>query len=235
LYIPNFLDQSDLTPLWQDIDLVVEAFSDSLGLSKDSRTTQDQRDRSLLKILKKRPDLQSVLYDRLQMMPRLLAFAAQPKILEISQQVLGTHRIGVWPRMQLRFDKQHDEKNLIGWHTDYLYNQGTSDSVTFWIPIVNVTSLMGMLLFARGTHKNSHLNFVKRDNGRRFHYDLEEDTLKTLDIFSHEKYNAGDLILFHSQLAHSGQINEDPDRARLTILFRMQNLNNLEAFQSDSI
>ena len=48
------------------------------------------------------------------------------------------------------------------------------------------------------------------------------------DIFVPENLNAGDLILFHDLAIHTGQMNKDDARARITALFRMQNLNKLE-------
>ncbi len=234
LFIPGFFSTEDLAPLQDDLDRLICAFSQGIGLPEDKLAPEnaEERDRLLVRMLRQRPELQPVLYDRLQMMPSLLALPSHPKVLGLSQEVLGVEEVGVWPRVQLRFDRMNDEKNLIGWHTDHLYNQGTEHSYTFWIPIVPISREMGLLLFARNSHTRNDLHFTQTKGERRFHYDLDEETLSALDIFSHEYYSPGDLVLFHSRFVHSGQLNEHPDRARLTVLFRMQDLNQLEVFQS---
>lgn len=230
LYIPNFLDASELQELWADLDELTKAFYSGVQCPTES-CKADQRDRPLVSIVNAKQSIRPVLYDRLQAMPSLLALPAHPKVRAIATTVLGTQQVGVWPRVQLRFDTLSDEKNLIAWHHDYLYNKGTRDSYTFWIPLVSITPDMGLLQFAAQSHlRADQVEFTKAEHGRRFDCDLDESTLKSFDIFSHEKYEAGDLVLFHSKFIHSGQLNANPQRARLTALFRMQDLGTLEAF-----
>ncbi len=232
LHIPNFFNGSDLEPIWEDIDELTSAFARRLN-QKTEGCLSDQRDRPLVSIANAHPAIRPVMYDRLQAMPSLLAMPAHPKVRELSRAILGTRQIGVWPRVQLRFDTLSDDKNLIAWHHDYIYNKGTQHSYTFWMPLVSITPDMGLLQFAANSHHRAdEVEFVKVENGRRFDYDLDEKTLKSFDVFSHDKYQAGDLVLFHSKFIHSGQLNSNPHRARLTALFRMQDLSKLEAFDA---
>jgi hypothetical protein len=230
LYLPNFFTHEDMRDIWSDLDGLTDAFCEGVGCTSTPCDGQE-RDRRLVAIVKAKPEIQSSLYDRLQAMPSLLSIPSHPKVVQLARAALRSERLGVWPRVQLRFDGQSDQKNLIAWHHDYLYNGGTEHSYTFWMPLVSITKRMGMLLFAERSHVRDDIQFVRTDVGRRFDYDLDENLLRQFNILSHDSYQAGDLVLFHSKCIHSGQINSEPDRARLTVLFRMQDVGTLEIFK----
>jgi hypothetical protein len=232
--IRNFFPQPELLAYWNAIDLLAEAFAKGIGLhlSEFDDLLPDERDRKFVRIIKNRPDLQPVLYDRLQMIPELLALPSHQRFQKLAQELLKTKSIGVWPRMQVRLDLCGDEKNVIRWHHDYLYNKGTSNSYTFWMPMVSITKEMGTLLLAERSHKLKLRDeiFERVEVNRRFLYNLKEETLKQLEYWQPESFSAGDLVIFHSLLVHSGMLNTMQDRARMTVLFRMQNLEKLEAY-----
>jgi len=234
LIIENFFHKSELQSCWDGIDSLAKSFAKRIGLdlNKFDGLIPEERDRMLVLILKERPDLQSLIYNRLQMIPSLLALPSHKKFKELSTILLQTSSYGVWPRLQVRLDLYNDEKNVIGWHHDYLYNKGTKSSYTFWMPLVSITKEMGTLLLAEQSHKLDleDLKFEPIDNQRRFVFSLNPETLKNLELFQKESFSAGDLVIFHSMLIHSGMLNTLEDRARLTVLFRMQNLEKLEGF-----
>lgn len=231
LLLHGFFSDADLGPIWRDIDHLVEAFCRQAELpcpAVDAR----QRDRRVAGIINQRPDLQSDLYERLQQLPALLALANHPKIRALAETILTTEKIGVWPRIQMRMDLYQDEFNRIAWHTDYMYNQGTDDSFTFWMPLVNVEPDMGLLRIApRSHHIADQFEFCKIDSTNRFAYTLKDEDVNCLEIETPQSDRAGDLVVFHSKVIHCGAINFNPHRARLTALFRMQNLNSLEVFR----
>lgn len=234
IIIRNFFSQSELLACWNAIDILAEAFARGIGLNlrEFDDVLPDERDRMFACIIKKRPDLQPVLYDRLQMIPELLALPSHQRFQKLAKEVLKTKSIGVWPRMQVRLDLCGDEKNVIRWHHDYLYNKGTSDSYAFWMPMVSITKEMGTLLLANRSHKLELRDemFERVEVNRRFVFNLKEEILKQLEYWQPENFSAGDLVIFHSLLVHSGMLNTMQDRARMTVLFRMQNLETLEAY-----
>jgi hypothetical protein len=173
--------------------------------------------------------MQSVLYDRLQQMPALLSLPSHPRFLETARKLLDTKYVGVWPRVQQRFDRFGDGANLIKWHHDYLYNGGTRSSFTFWMPVVDITPEMGLLKIVPGSHLRDDFRFVKESNGQRFSFTLEGDVVQNLETVAPE-VRAGDCVIFHSLSVHTGSPVTIPGRARLTVLFRMQDLTRLEAF-----
>ena len=229
LVIRNFFDTQDLVPLWEDLHRLASAFCQ--GLCIDVETVDpSESDRLIVNIINHRPQLQPVLYDRLQNVPSLLAIPSHPKVRRLAQHLLGTDRYGIWPRMQIRMDRYEDRRNLIEWHHDYLYNQGTKHSYTLWMPLVNFENAMGVLLIAKRSHKLGNVNFIKTQGPNRFDYTLSKEVVAGLDIVSPDCYRAGDLVVFHSLVLHSGTINTLAHRARLTALFRIQDLSTLEAF-----
>lgn len=176
------------------------------------------------------PKTRSLVYNRLQQMPSLLAVPSSKNILEIASILLAqkTEFIGVWPRVQLRFDLPFVEETEILWHTDYLYNKGTKHSVTFWIPLTNYSSDMGGICYIPKSHKEiSDYDFTLNMTSKSNHnYDLTPNQLSNKTIFNVVgKENQG--ILFDSQLVHSGVLNRG-QLPRATILFRMQDLKTLE-------
>lgn len=228
LLIKNFFSKEDLTPLMDEMTNLAIAF----GMAKNKIDSYREIDELFVDIIKNNHKLKPFIYDRLQLMPQLLKIPSNDKIQNLSKTILKTNGIGVWPRMQLRLDLANDSKNLIEWHTDYLYNRGTSDSYTFWIPLVSINKDMGPIKMVSGSHKKEY-SFVLSTEERRHAFTLETAEKQKLKITQIDQFNAGDLIVFHSKFLHSGEINRVENRARLVCVFRMQNINKLEILSGD--
>ena len=222
----GYLSNDLLESIENDVFDVVAGVSASVNLGAASQVVPGEVDRAVVAAIKRRPGLQPVIYDRLQQMPNLLASPARSEFQSLAQELLGTKRIGVWPRTQLRMDLPGDQRNLIRWHNDYMYNKGTTESYTFWFPLADLTDEMGPLKFALGSHKLK-LDVIETSGPERFNFDLAETVVEKLDVVT-PQVKRGDLVVFHSLLWHTGQINKTVDRARLSGLFRLQNLNRLE-------
>jgi len=229
--IRNFFDATELKPVYDDIKGLAQAFYSHTSLPMPS-VPDTELDRPLVDLLKTNPKLQSTLYDRLQQMPANLALPSSSKIRQLAGLLFGNHPYGVWPRLQVRFDLYQDIKNVIEWHHDYLYNQGTKHSWTLWMPLVNIQPEMGLLRIAPRTHTvETPFEFTKTGGVNRFDYTLDQSIVDKLEIVMPDHYNAGDLVIFHSLVVHAGAVNQDHDRARLVTLYRIQDLTTLEAFE----
>jgi hypothetical protein len=230
--IRGFFTEADLKPLWADVRNLAIAFASSNGVGLDE-VSDNEVDRLLVSFLKERPQLQGVLYDRLQQTPANLATPGHEKFRDMARKLFNTEAYGIWPRMQVRLDLYQDKKNVIEWHHDYLYNQGTKNSWTAWMPLVDISEGMGLLRIAPGTHSvPTPFEFTKTGGVNRFDYTLDPEVVAGLNLVRPDFYNAGDLVLFHSLVIHAGAENQTLDRARLVQLFRLQNLNDLEAFET---
>ncbi|MFN3145303.1 MAG: phytanoyl-CoA dioxygenase family protein [Paracoccaceae bacterium] len=232
--IRGFFSPDDLRPIWTDLANLVTAFARANGITLDD-VPDGQIDRQLVTLLQERPDLQGTLYDRLQLAPGILSTPSHAKFRDLASRLFSTDAFGVWPRVQVRLDLFKDVKNVIEWHHDYLYNQGTKSSWTVWMPLVDISTDMGQLSIAPGTHRvEIPFEFIRTGGGNRFDYTLDAETVSGLDLVRPEGYRAGDLVLFHSMVVHAGAENRTKDRARLVQLFRMQNVNDLEAFETSA-
>ncbi|WP_395731774.1 phytanoyl-CoA dioxygenase family protein [Prosthecobacter sp.] len=226
--VRGFLTPENLLNIHAELRLLADAVGARIGVSS-AGIPDSEIDRPFVEIVKRRPDWQSILYQRLQQLPSIISACSLPQVREMSQSLLKTTAISVWPRVQVRLDLFEDSKNHIRWHHDYLYNRGTQDSFTFWIPLSNVDASMGLLQIAKGSHITADsFHFEKSSDVNKFDYTLSQDQVDRLDIVVPQSYQAGDLAVFHSKTIHSGALNQNPDRARLTLLFRLQNLHTLE-------
>lgn len=231
-YYEKLLTSDEVNELRMDLAGVADAFERGLGLAA-TVCDEAEIDRRLVSIVLQRPDIQGALYDRMQQMPSLLRLPSNAKIQALARELLKSEHLGVWPRVQLRFDRKGDTANLIMWHHDYIYNGGTSSSVTFWIPLVDVTAQMGLLKIAPGSHLNGKFEFLKEGAGRKFSYTLPDDVVSNLTTMSPE-VDAGDCVAFHSLTVHTGTPVLIDGRARLTALFRIQDLNQLDVFNRNA-
>lgn len=111
--IKNFLTKKEIQPVWNDLRILADAFYDGCGIPLE-KIEPEESDKYFVKILSKRPDIQSELYDRMQMMPSLLSIPSMEKCRNVGTMLLETERVGVWPRMQMRMDIHKDEHNTIG-------------------------------------------------------------------------------------------------------------------------
>jgi uncharacterized protein YkvS len=229
LQIKNFLSESELSPLINELVNLALAF----GATKKNISKLGNIDEVFVDIINKNKALQPFLYDRLQLLPQLLKIPSLEKVQKLSQAILQTENVGVWPRMQLRLDLANDSQNLIEWHTDYIYNKGTFHSYTFWLPIVQISKEMGPILMVPGSHKKSY-KFIKSNIDRRHPFTLEVKEASKLKTMQLDQFQAGDLIVFHSKFLHSGMVNKIENRARLVCVFRMQNVNKLDIFSGDN-
>lgn len=221
LILKNFLSQDEVIAIQQQI------YELSIAINGGGNAfTEDHIDQHLLNLLDQRKIKQSQLYDRLQQIPGILALPSNAKIQNLAQQVLRAKYLGIWPRVQLRFDIFGDQWNVINWHHDYMYNQGTAASITFWVPMVHITEKMGPIKIARGSHLQEHA-FIQMQNAK-FDYTLSQENIDMLELLEHNEYFPGDVCIMHSKTIHSGYLNQDKNRARLTCIFRMQDLTKLE-------
>jgi hypothetical protein len=228
LLLKNYFSQDFISTITDSIMSVIEGVVASVGLEEEfDFGAYSEVDEVLVKLISMRPELQSTIYNRLQQMPLLLAVPGHVSITKLASEILSSSRIGVWPRVQLRMDLPADSENVINWHNDYIYNKGTSCSYTFWFPLVSLNDETGYLDFARGSHLSSDVSYEFMGSDHKFKIKIPQKTLSEFDIVT-PKPSVGDLVVFHSQTWHTGKLNKSKNKARLSGLFRMQNLNTLE-------
>ncbi|MBI2193686.1 MAG: phytanoyl-CoA dioxygenase family protein [Planctomycetes bacterium] len=100
-------------------------------------------------------------------------------------------------------------------HQDWLYVQGSSETISCWAPLGDVPEEVGGLMVLRGSHKSGFL-IPRRAPGPGGNTVAVDPTLP----WAATDYRAGDVLLFKSLTIHGARPNQTPDRLRLSIDFR---------------
>lgn len=157
----------------------------------------------------------AMLYERMKLSQNLKAFSELPELIKPVYDLLDCN---VTPKAaRFRMDQPHSTRHLAVWHQDHAYVGGSTDTVTAWVPLQDTPWEMGPLLVKPRSHKYGPL-----------HHDLELNGRKTMrDLTTHEirmcEMERGDVLLFHSLLLHSGQVNLS-DRVRFSVQVRYEPL-----------
>ena len=103
-------------------------------------------------------------------------------------------------------------------HQDWMFNQGTTETYTCWMPIGDCPRELGGLTILPGTHKKGLYEYYPAygTGGITVHQDDMRGHWLTTD------FEAGDALVFHSLNLHRSLPNLTPDRLRFSADFRYQ-------------
>jgi len=161
-------------------------------------------------------------YDIARYLPNTYNLAFHPKLLE-SVRLAGVQSpVFSAPKIPLRCDMPFDEKYDFKWHQDYVFNWGSSNSVTCWIPLQDTSIEMGALEVATGDYLDEE-NLAERI----FRYDsdgviegscvsdmLSKANVETIPVL------AGEVLIFSQFLVHrSGKNLSELPRMSIQVRF----------------
>lgn len=141
--------------------------------------------------------------------------ACKPQVLEVVSK-LGLAKPMISTRPEVRTDMPRDEQYTQGWHQDWRFGQGSLNSVTFWVPLHDVSEENGTVEVMPGTHTMGYLACDELLNPRRFV--IPEDTLAGRPFFPVE-IKQGDALVFSQMLVHRSGYNRS-GQPRLTTQIR---------------
>lgn len=123
-------------------------------------------------------------------------------------------------RPEVRTDMPKDFNYMQPWHQDWNYGRTSLNSVTLWIPLVDVNESNGTVQIIPKTHKLGILNYEELSNPRR--YEINIDALPKGEVINVE-LKKGECVLFSQMLVHRSGINSS-DKPRLTFQGRFADL-----------
>ncbi len=165
------------------------------------------------KVTLKERGLEQHLYAEVRHYPYLLELCSDPSVTQAVGSILQKP-FGVLSKIPLRIDLPLVTRELAVWHQDQHYVRGNLETITAWIPLQDTGFKEGCLMVMPGSHKLGPVDHDVLVLGKR-HY-------PTQHLNRYAQYvpiRRGDLLLFHSCLLHSGNLNLS-DTVRLSVQAR---------------
>jgi phytanoyl-CoA hydroxylase len=134
-------------------------------------------------------------YDTLRFLPELHALAADPALLALAP-LAHISFPAFANRLILRVDMPSDDERMFRPHQDFVYNHGSLNSVTLWIPFQDIDASNGPLSVIPGSHLRGHL---PQSNGLLATYGESA----AIDV----PMQAGQVLMFSQFLAHRSGFN----------------------------
>lgn len=129
--------------------------------------------------------------------------AAKPEVLEIVRK-LGLKRPMISTRPEVRTDMPADTLYTQPWHQDWRYGQGSLNSVTFWVPLVDVGVENGTVDVMPATHTAGYIECEELSNPRRF--SIPDAAVPRLPYFP-AILKQGEALVFSQMLVHRSGFN----------------------------
>ncbi|MBL7872886.1 MAG: phytanoyl-CoA dioxygenase family protein [Cyclobacteriaceae bacterium] len=123
-------------------------------------------------------------------------FTLAKKFAAVAAQLMGVEKVRLYHDQALF---KEAGGGFTPWHQDQFYwPLNTSNTITMWMPLINITTDMGMLTFAGGSHKDGLVKNLEISDESEKALD-EHVAQKKYPVFMPAQMNAGDAT-FHAGL-----------------------------------
>jgi ectoine hydroxylase-related dioxygenase (phytanoyl-CoA dioxygenase family) len=168
-------------------------------------------DSDIIRLDKDNHDVWVAAYDQIRYLPEIMGLANHPTIIE-KVKSCGVKFPVFCGRSVFRTDMPNDKEHDFPPHQDYVYNHGSLNSITIWIPLQDVTVEMGAL----GVIPKSHLEgCVPAKEGLIVNPDLSKYVPMPMSF--------GQIIVFSQFLHHKSGLNAS-NKIRCSLQLRYNDL-----------
>ncbi|KZN70564.1 phytanoyl-CoA dioxygenase family protein [Pseudoalteromonas luteoviolacea] len=144
---------------------------------------------------------------------------------KIAKQLLSCEELMiVHDSCMLRIDPKDDEKRLLNWHQEYPYILQANPGLTLWIPLFDVASDMGPLLFIPKSHDEPIALEVKESNQVISSISPIPDEYINHDKVIAPEVAAGSIVAMHGLTLHKSGLNQNKNRARWVLVLRYSDM-----------
>lgn len=151
------------------------------------------------------------IFDTLVKIPELQRFCYSKHLENYAKQLLKTKVVLASPYQQnLRSDMPKEEKFLYPWHRDYDYNQSSTNSLVFWVPLQDTDFENGSLHLLKGSHESKVNTIYKLSKTKNSANYFKVENIDNLINNCEEvrcNLKVGDGIVFDSKLIHKSGVN----------------------------
>lgn len=146
------------------------------------------------------PEEEGRIYDDIRTTPLLRELAMHPSITsKVEEAVAGP--VALLSKIVFRIDLPHTTAELAYWHQDQFYVKGDDRTITAWIPLQDTPFERGCLGVMPGSHEGGLLPHDLVIGKRHVPRAALGREIRLAEM------EAGDLLLFHSCLVHSSNLN----------------------------
>lgn len=185
-----------------EIDALLGAYlrlvCDASGRSFGSPFGED-----LVAYFEEHPEIESQVYNDIRKAPWCGQFARLDAITNPVREILGTP-IGLFKKIPFRIDMPRCVAEIAHWHQDYFYVKGNTDVITAWVPMQDTRFLNGCLSIMPRSHRLGPIEHDLVIGKKRVPASIFQNEIRMVEL------RKGDLLLFHSLLLHSGNLNLSP-------------------------
>jgi hypothetical protein len=220
--IPGFASAGEIGAWADDIQWLVDQQLRVLGLEPSPDTDPIRRlSQSLIALWRAKPQAQAWIYDEVNRRPWIHALAADPKLVGLAQEVLGSAHVGIHPRLNMIMSMPQDEWQIADWHQDRFY--GPAHHLVAYMPLHPTGEWNGGLSVALGGHTSGLLPHARFDGGIKTKFIRHPpEVVDGLDKVQLD-LDAGELLLFDGHLPHAAGVNRS-DEARFALTIRYTDL-----------
>ena len=177
----------------------------------------------LIRLERRVPGAQSVLYDAMNGAPALHRLATDYSLLATVRALLSP-TVALHHRFIVLMSMPGDEWHLPVWHQDWFYNRGPASTLTVWAPLQRVDARNGALLLAPGACRRGFIEHAQHDHGVRTKWvSLPPDAVSGWRGTVSADLDVGDVLVMNSLVPHSARLNRS-EHVRFVINLRYQDL-----------